>query len=166
MTLVTDTVLGALKKIIDPTKQQMSVLKVDGVETKAEYESDTTLSGPLREKILPIPTGLAETEKRNLRSMKLSSMPLAEAVELMIDEESRSNRSLREHVSSLVLLIEKVTSAFRSGGRLFYVGAGTSGRLGILDASECPPTFKAPQHWVQGASFFAIISMLNVLFLT
>jgi len=69
---------------------------------------------------------------------------------LMIEEEARGNRSLREHVSNIVTLVEQVTSAFRCGGRLFYVGAGTSGRLGILDASECPPTFKAPPHWVQG----------------
>lgn len=84
------------------------------------------------------------------RSMGLSSMATAEAVELMIDEEARSNRALREHVSAFVALIERITTAFKAGGRLLYVGAGTSGRLGILDASECPPTFKAPPHWVQG----------------
>jgi N-acetylmuramic acid 6-phosphate etherase len=48
------------------------------------------------------------------------------------------------------MLVDKISTAFRSGGRLFYVGAGTSGRLGILDASECPPTFRSHPEMVQG----------------
>lgn len=166
ITILTDTVLGALKKILDLSKRRMSILKIDGEEAEdVEVEGEEQSIDPsktLREKILPLATGLAETEKRNIRSMNLSSMDLAEAVELMIEEESRGNRSLQEHVSSIVTLVEKVTSAFRCGGRLFYVGAGTSGRLGILDASECPPTFKAPPHWVQGRAFEHSFAHLSV----
>lgn len=151
VTLVTDTVLGALKKVAGGGGEGGGEKVVSpGLKTDTEEKSSSDQPRPLRDTILPIATGLAETERRNLRSMRLSSMPTAEAVELMIEEEGRANRALREHVSSLVLLIERITAAFQAGGRLLYVGAGTSGRLGILDASECPPTFKAPPHWVQG----------------
>ena len=161
VTLVTDTVLGALKKVAGGGGEGGGEKVISpGLKTGTEESSSSDQPRPLRDTILPIATGLAETERRNLRSMRLSSMPTAEAVELMIEEEGRANRALREHVSSLVLLIERITAAFQAGGRLLYVGAGTSGRLGILDASECPPTFKAPPHWVQGkCDFFrAVIS--------
>lgn len=151
--IIKDTVLGALKMVIDIGERRLAELRIKEYSASAENEhvnDETVSSNSLRDQILPISTGLSETEKRNSRSMKLCSMPIAEAVELMIDEESRSNRILKEHVSSFVTLIKRITNAFQNGGRLFYVGAGTSGRLGILDASECPPTFKAPPHWVQG----------------
>ena len=150
--ILTDTVLGALKKILDMSKRRMSVLKIDNEPNDVQDEegAERNPGKLLRKKILPISTGLPETERRNIRSMKLDSMPLPEAVELMIDEEGRGNRAIREHVTAIATLVEKITSAFRTGGRFFYVGAGTSGRLGILDASECPPTFKVPSHWVQG----------------
>lgn len=90
------------------------------------------------------------TEQRNPRSMQLDRMPLPDAIDLMLDEESQVAAALRRERESLVWLIEKVVRAFRRGGRLFYVGAGTSGRLGVLDASEIPPTFRAPREQVQG----------------
>ena len=90
------------------------------------------------------------TEKRNPRSMKLDTMPLTSAVELMLGEDATVPGAVLRARSGIVWLIRKVIAAFESGGRLFYVGAGTSGRLGVLDASECPPTFRASPEQVQG----------------
>ena len=75
---------------------------------------------------------------------------MSKAVTLMIEEESKVGLALLKEKRKIERAIELVVSAFRRGGRLFYVGAGTSGRLGILDAVECPPTFRIPPHRVQG----------------
>lgn len=169
---LTDTVFGALKMILDDKRKLEDPLMIKNEETPTTVSKKDRKAGggkvsngeryeylnansaearlKLREQILPKSNGLADTEQRNIRSWKLSSMDIAEAVELMIDEERRANQCLLEHVSAFVQVIDMVTKAFKCGGRLFYVGAGTSGRLGILDASECPPTFKTPPHWVQG----------------
>jgi N-acetylmuramic acid 6-phosphate etherase len=90
------------------------------------------------------------TEQRNRKSEKLDTIPLAEAVKLMLGEESRVPRALLAECRVIVWVVEKIIAAFKKGGRLFYVGAGTSGRLGVLDASECPPTFRVPREQVQG----------------
>lgn len=90
------------------------------------------------------------TEQRNERSMQLDTLPLAEAVELMISEDQALPAALREESESILWTTRKIIAAFKKGGRLFYVGAGTSGRLGVLDASECPPTFSSPAEQVQG----------------
>ena len=91
-----------------------------------------------------------QTERRNPRSMRLDRMALGAAVELMLSEEAKVMRALRREKRNLVRAIELITRCFKKGGRLFYVGAGTSGRLGVLDASECPPTFSTPPEMVQG----------------
>jgi N-acetylmuramic acid 6-phosphate etherase len=90
------------------------------------------------------------TEERNPRSMKLDKLPLREAVKLMLAEDAGISRKLLAERRSIQRVIEVVARAFRRGGRLFYVGAGTSGRLGVLDASECPPTFGTSPDLVQG----------------
>jgi N-acetylmuramic acid 6-phosphate etherase len=90
------------------------------------------------------------TEKRNLQSMKLDRMPLSQGIELMLSEDGRLTQAIRAERKNIQRVITEVVSAFQSGGRLFYVGAGTSGRLGVLDASEIPPTFRAPREQVQG----------------
>jgi N-acetylmuramic acid 6-phosphate etherase len=68
----------------------------------------------------------------------------------MLSEEAKVPQVLLKHRQTIALAVTKVVRAFRSGGRLFYVGAGTSGRLGVLDASECPPTFRSQPEQVQG----------------
>jgi len=100
----------------------------------------------------PIPpsVGLSPTEMRNPGSMGLDRMPVERAVGLMLDEESRVAGAIRPHARAIAGLVRRVADALGAGGRLLYVGAGTSGRLGVLDASECPPTFKSPPEWVQG----------------
>ena len=92
----------------------------------------------------------ALTEQRNPRSEKLEELSEQELVELFIEEEKFVQEALRKEALSLARAIEMAAKALRKGGRLFYVGAGTSGRLGVLDASEIPPTFGASPELVQG----------------
>jgi N-acetylmuramic acid 6-phosphate etherase len=93
---------------------------------------------------------LSPTELRHPRSMHLDQMPIPEAVELMLSEDAKLPAAIRREAPKIERVIGKIISAFKRGGRLFYVGAGTSGRLGILDASECPPTFRTDPELVQG----------------
>jgi N-acetylmuramic acid 6-phosphate etherase len=92
----------------------------------------------------------ALTEQRNPRSENLEKMSLRELVELFVDEEKFVEDALRGATADLTKAIEIVTESLRNGGRLFYVGAGSSGRIGVLDASEIPPTFGASPDLVQG----------------
>jgi N-acetylmuramic acid 6-phosphate etherase len=92
----------------------------------------------------------ALTEQPNPRSENLEKMAARDLVELFIDEEQLVQEALRKAVDDLARAVGIVSEALRSGGRLFYVGAGTSGRLGVLDASEIPPTFGASPELVQG----------------
>jgi N-acetylmuramic acid 6-phosphate etherase len=92
----------------------------------------------------------ALTEQRNPRSENLGQLSARELVELFVEEESFVQEALRKAADSIARGVEIVTKSLRDHGRLFYVGAGTSGRLGILDASEIPPTFSASPEMVQG----------------
>jgi N-acetylmuramic acid 6-phosphate etherase len=92
----------------------------------------------------------ALTEQRNPRSETLEKMTTQELVALFVEEEGFVQDALRTAAAALGRAIEIVTESLRNGGRLFYVGAGSSGRIGILDASEIPPTFGAPPDLVQG----------------
>jgi N-acetylmuramic acid 6-phosphate etherase len=92
----------------------------------------------------------ALTEQRNPRSEKLEELNARELVELFIEEEKFVQEALRKESASLARAIEMAAKALRKNGRLFYAGAGTSGRLGVLDASEIPPTFGASPELVQG----------------
>ncbi|HWX15747.1 MAG TPA: N-acetylmuramic acid 6-phosphate etherase [Chthoniobacterales bacterium] len=92
----------------------------------------------------------ALTEQRNPRSENLEKMSARELVELFVEEERFVQDALRGAIVDLANAIEIVTGALRKGGRLFYVGAGSSGRIGVLDASEIPPTFGASSDLVQG----------------
>jgi N-acetylmuramic acid 6-phosphate etherase len=90
------------------------------------------------------------TEKRNPRSKQLDQLSLPKAVDLFLSEEPNVVSGLLQEKPSLVKACRLIREHLQSGGRLFYVGAGTSGRLGVLDASECPPTFCSPPEQVQG----------------
>jgi N-acetylmuramic acid 6-phosphate etherase len=72
------------------------------------------------------------------------------AVELMLSEDAKLPAAILPEKEKIAQVVAWAAQAFKRGGRLFYAGAGTSGRLGILDASECPPTFRTPPEWVQG----------------
>lgn len=93
---------------------------------------------------------LSPTESRNLRSQNLDTMPVEDAVQLMLREEAKVTAALLANKSLLARAVKIVSRSFQSGGKLFYFGAGTSGRLGVLDASECPPTFRVSPTLVQG----------------
>jgi N-acetylmuramic acid 6-phosphate etherase len=92
----------------------------------------------------------AMTEQRNPRSEHLDEMETGEMVALFIAEEDEVKRALEGAREGLAKAVDMVAAALQGGGRLYYTGAGTSGRLGVLDASEIPPTFGAPPEWVQG----------------
>lgn len=90
------------------------------------------------------------TEARNPRTLTIDRSDPLEIVRLIQAEDREVPLAVAEEAEAIAELIENVTRRLRSGGRLFYVGAGTSGRLGVLDASECPPTFGTDPTLVQG----------------
>ncbi|OLD70229.1 MAG: N-acetylmuramic acid 6-phosphate etherase [Verrucomicrobia bacterium 13_1_20CM_4_55_9] len=92
----------------------------------------------------------ALTEQRNPRSENLEKMSAQELVKLFVDEEKFVGEALRAATADLSGALELVAESLGKGGRLFYIGAGSSGRLGVLDASEIPPTFGASPELVQG----------------
>jgi N-acetylmuramic acid 6-phosphate etherase len=90
------------------------------------------------------------TESRNEESRGIDRMPIPRIIELMQREERRTIAAIESIREELVRVIETVIETFRAGGSLIYVGAGTSGRLGVLDAAECPPTFGSDPDMVRG----------------
>jgi N-acetylmuramic acid 6-phosphate etherase len=90
------------------------------------------------------------TEKRNPRTRDIDRRSTLEIVDLINAEDALVASAVRKERKRIARAVELVAESFRRGGRLFYVGAGTSGRLGVLDASECPPTFGVSPSMVQG----------------
>lgn len=90
------------------------------------------------------------TEQRNPRSENLGAMSSRQIVELMNAEDAGIAAVVASQCASIAAAVDGITARLRRGGRLVYVGAGTSGRLGVLDAAECPPTFGIPAHRVLG----------------
>ncbi|TVQ11716.1 MAG: N-acetylmuramic acid 6-phosphate etherase [Leptolyngbya sp. DLM2.Bin27] len=90
------------------------------------------------------------TEQANPRSADLDQLTALELVDLFNQEDQRTLAAIAAARAPLARAIEATAQALRQGGRLLYVGAGTSGRLGVLDAAECPPTFCTPPDLVQG----------------
>jgi N-acetylmuramic acid 6-phosphate etherase len=110
----------------------------------------TPAAEPARDEIDLPELAAAMTEQRNPRSATMDKLGTADLVQLFLREEDEVARALADSRDSLVAAADLVSAALTSGGRLFYTGAGTSGRLGVLDASEIPPTFGAPPELVQG----------------
>lgn len=90
------------------------------------------------------------TEGRNPRTDAIDTMSTEDMVRLINDEDARVAAAVRAESPAIAAAIDATVDRLRSGGRLIYIGAGTSGRLGVLDASECPPTFNAPPGLVVG----------------
>jgi N-acetylmuramic acid 6-phosphate etherase len=90
------------------------------------------------------------TEQRNPASMEIDSKSIPEILEIINTEDKKIPFAVERELPYIAKAVELVVEAFKNGGRLIYLGAGTSGRLGILDASECPPTFGTPPEMVQG----------------
>ena len=90
------------------------------------------------------------TETRNPRTMQLDQMSPLEIVTVMNEEDARVPLAIAKCLPQIAQAVTWAAEAFEKGGRLFYMGAGTSGRLGVLDAAECPPTFGVPKEMVVG----------------
>ena len=90
------------------------------------------------------------TEQRNPNSMHVDSLSALEIVQLMNEEDKQVPLAIEKCLPQIAQAVECIVAAFQQGGRLVYIGAGTSGRLGVLDASECPPTFGVSPEMVKG----------------
>ena len=90
------------------------------------------------------------TEQVNLNSVDLDTKSTIDIVNLFSEADKEPQKAVNQAIPELVKAIDEITLKLKSNGRLFYIGSGTSGRLGILDASECPPTFCCSQEMVQG----------------
>jgi N-acetylmuramic acid 6-phosphate etherase len=111
---------------------------------------EQTISAPAAALASWRPVSSAPTEGRNPKSTGFAEMPLPQAIRLMLDEDATLPGKILAESAHIEWTVNEVVRTFAAGGRLFYCGAGTSGRLGVLDASECPPTFRTPASLVQG----------------
>ena len=94
--------------------------------------------------------GKMETEKQNPNTMNLDEMSIKEALTIMNSEDKKVAEAIGEVIPEIEEAVQVITSQLKKGGRLIYTGAGTSGRLGVLDAAECPPTFGTPKEQIVG----------------
>jgi len=90
------------------------------------------------------------TEQANPNSQELDALDTAALVDVFVQEDLRPQQAVAQAAAALAQAIDAIAERLRHGGRLFYLGAGTSGRLGVLDAAECPPTFCSEPDLVQG----------------
>ncbi len=90
------------------------------------------------------------TETRNTQTMNLDELSTSEVMSLMNQEDQKVALAVEEALPTITKVVEAITESFSKGGRLIYMGAGTSGRLGVLDAAECVPTFSVDPSMVQG----------------
>lgn len=93
---------------------------------------------------------MLKTEMRNPRTTHIDKMQTAEMLLVMQEENERAAAAIRTELSAIGEAVDAITARLAAGGRLFYIGCGTSGRLGVLDAAECPPTYGVPYGLVNG----------------
>jgi len=139
-------VVSALKResvwgAVELARRITAEISVGGSASRV-FDGESTPPGVKSTKISP-------TEQRHPLSMKLHQMRLGDAIKLMLQEDSKVPKKVLAESESIEQAVRAIIRSFRAGGRLLYVGAGTSGRLGVLDASECPPTFRSPPDQVQ-----------------
>lgn len=89
------------------------------------------------------------TEQRNPNSMNLDEMTTENILQTINEEDKKVAFAVEKVLNQVTIAVNQIYKSLSNGGRLFYVGAGTSGRLGVIDASECPPTFMVPEETVQ-----------------
>src|SRR5437870_7635431 len=89
------------------------------------------------------------TEQENPRTSQISSLPTEAILRLMNEEDARVAEAIAQVLPEIARAVDGIVARLRTGGRLFYIGTGTSGRLGVLDAAECPPTFGVSPELVQ-----------------
>ena len=90
------------------------------------------------------------TEERNPLTRDIDTLPTLDMLTLINNEDQKVALAVREELPKIAIAVDAITARMQRGGRLIYIGAGTSGRLGVLDASECPPTFGTPPELVVG----------------
>ncbi|MBG9548697.1 N-acetylmuramic acid 6-phosphate etherase [Cytobacillus firmus] len=90
------------------------------------------------------------TEQRNPKTMEIDLMTTEEIITIINQEDTIVPNAIAREIPHIVKVVDEITESFKKGGRLIYVGAGTSGRLGIIDASECPPTYGTDPEMVVG----------------
>jgi len=90
------------------------------------------------------------TEQPNPASARIDSVSTDEMLRIINAEDQKVAGAVQAEIPAIARAVDAIVAAIEAGGRLFYIGAGTSGRLGVLDASECPPTFSVPPEMVQG----------------
>lgn len=93
---------------------------------------------------------MLKTEMRNPKSRHIDTMDTQSMLKLINEENAVAVTAVEKAVPQIAQAVEAVCAAFENGGRLFFIGAGTSGRLGIMDAAECPPTYGVPREMVHG----------------
>ena len=93
---------------------------------------------------------MLKTEQRNPNTTHIDKMTTSQMVAAIAAENYNAAKAVEEASDDIAKAIDAITEAFNNGGRLFFIGAGTSGRLGILDAAECPPTFGTDKSQVVG----------------
>ena len=96
------------------------------------------------------PSRIATTERQNPRSRNIDQKSTREILQVINREDAKVAPAVMREIPRIARAVNEIVARIRKGGRLFYIGAGTSGRLGVLDASECPPTFGVPRTLVQG----------------
>jgi len=143
-----------LQKILPGAR--VSVCRESGALGAAWLAAQEEFSAPVSHRTAQMPVadiaGLAaaSTEQWNPHSANLDKLTVPEMIGLFVEEEAHVTSALAACSDALCMAVETVSACLKSGGRLFYIGAGTSGRLGVLDASEIPPTFGVSPQMVQG----------------
>jgi N-acetylmuramic acid 6-phosphate etherase len=141
-----ESVWGAISLAQNIWSGSQSVARpVKGVRKPSKSRKVLLPSMPLSELVK-----LSPTEQRNPLSSNLDKLPISEAIKLMLSEDEKIPAAILVESKKIEQAVNLIAAAFKRGGRLFYIGAGTSGRLGVLDASECPPTFRTDPVMVQG----------------
>lgn len=149
-TRLRDAMPGARVQVLERESVWGAVELAAALISAASPLAQTPESAPAGTVFIPHSKRLSPTELRNPRSMQLDKLSTLEAVALMAHEDARIPRAILKEKAAIARSIDLIVDSLQSGGRLFYIGAGSSGRLGVLDASEVPPTFRAPAEWVQG----------------
>jgi N-acetylmuramic acid 6-phosphate etherase len=116
----------------------------------AKRPYNVILDSDAKPRVLGRPSAGPITEEPNPASTYLSELPTSEILALMNSADAEVPGAVASEIPRIANAVEAIAAALESGGRLFYIGAGTSGRLGVLDASECPPTFNVPKDLVRG----------------
>src|SRR5690349_3100762 len=103
------------------------------------------------------------TEGRNPRSAHIDSVSTSDILTIMNDEDALVAQVVRNALPNIALAVDMIVARIQDGGRLIYIGAGTSGRLGVLDAAECVPTFSTPPELVIGIIAGGNTALINAV---